>query len=228
MATDRYDANRRYRGTILLANATFAGETPYIALFEERSSDLDPGVRTAGIRGLANHGSAEHAPILIAALEDPDSLVRLEAARALQRVYSDSAVLPLINRLSRDNEPEPDIRAEVARALGQYPRTIVVDSLINALDEYDLTIAYSAMLSLRSLTGQDFGLDRAAWKNWFEDADNAFAMRQPYKYPVFQRDRHLIEWIPVFPPPPNEAPGFPVGYPPELREPAKPEETSTR
>jgi hypothetical protein len=225
MAENRYDANDRYRGTLLLANATFASEPVYLQLFERRVVDEDPSVRTAGARGLANHGEARHVPMLVKALvDDPDPLVRREAARGLQRLHGEEAVGPLLLATKKENEPDRDVRIEAATALGQYPQARVLDRLIGALgDDPQLAVNRAALLSLRTLTGQDFGLSQAEWTNWHQKTADPFADRRPYIYPVFKRGRFFYEYLPFVPQPPNETAAEPAGLPPELRAPTGPE-----
>lgn len=213
MALDPYDPNRRYRGTLLLANAYFASEPVYIALFEERVSDSDPGVRAAAVRGLANHGGPEHVPLLVASLDDKDRLVRFEAARGLQRLHNPIAVTPLLRRIRIETEPDAAIRAEAAAALGQYAQGRVLDALVELIDDRDLVVQRNALDSLETLTGQVFGLDRKAWTEWVSRATDPFAQRTAYEYPVYSRKKHLYEYLPFIPPPPNEIASTPAGYP---------------
>lgn len=213
-AVDKYDADKRYRGTIILANKPFAGEELYIKLFIDNAADPDPGVRTAAIRALGNHGGPDHAPVLIKALQDQDKFVRLEAARALQRVHNPAAVLPLINTSTEAREIEPEIRAEAADALGQYPEPRVLGALRNCLADSNLTVNFAALHSLRTLTGQDFGFDRVDWRAWIEQSQNPFLARVAYVYPVFKRDKSFLEYVPMVPGPPNEPTGTsPAGMP---------------
>jgi hypothetical protein len=213
-AIDPFDADKRYRGTLLLANAPFAGEPVYLKLFSDNFRDTDPGVRAAAARGLGTHGSPEHAPLLIERLADDDAGVRIEAARALQRIHSTDAIDPLLARLRPDKEPEAQVRIEAASALGQYPQNRVVEQLIIALADENLAVNRTAQLSLRTLTGQDFGIDRAQWLAWYTSSTNAFAARSVYVYPVFSRKKKFYEHIPFIPGPPNEAPSTPAGMTP--------------
>lgn len=212
-AIDPYDANNRYRGTLLLANATFAGEDVYLRLFEDNIRDPDPGVRAAAARALANHGSRPHAPLLVAALSDPDIGVRLEAARGLQRLHAPDAVDALAAALDPAREAEPSVRAEAADALGQYPQRRVVEALIAALDDPNLAVNRTTRSSLRTLTGQDLGFDRAEWARWYNRSPATFAAGGLYVYPVYHRDKFWYEYLPFVPPPPNETPSTPAGMP---------------
>jgi hypothetical protein len=224
MAVDPWDADARAKGTMLLANGYFGGEPPYRALYLARTEDGDPIVRAAALRGLALHGQPEDVPRIAEMLGDPSDRVRLEAARALQRVHNPRAVDALLasirvpdpTRAGRSGEPEPSVRAEAAHALGQYPEPRVVPPLINALDDRFLAVNRAALQALRTLTGEDFGLDRRAWLEWNGQTESPFAGRTAYVYPAFSRDRFFWEYIPFVPQPPNETAGTPAGFPPDV------------
>lgn len=219
MAVDEYDADNRYRGTNLLANAPFAGEPVYIDLFIANAQDTDAAVRSAAVRGLANHGSPAHVPLLAERLRDTDPLVRLEAARALQRIHNPVAVETLLTAikegdLDRGAEPNAQVRAEAADALGQYAENRVVRALIAALADSNFLVTYRARQSLRTLTGQDYAFDRRAWMAWEANTQDTFAARAVYRFPGYQRDRKIVEYLPFVPPPPSQAGSVPIGMPP--------------
>lgn len=222
LAIDPYNADNRYRGTMLLSNAYFAGQPVYLQLFEDRAQDSDATVRIAGTRALANHGSSSNVPILVKNLKDKDPLVRLEAARGLQRLHSQEAIRPLMDA-SRDpdsvrgdegSEDNPDIRTAAATALGQYPNPDVIQHLITILTDSQLSVNEASLASLRTMTGQDFGFDRREWIRWYDGTKTPFAAGTPFMYPVFQRKKSLIEYLPFVPPPPNEIAATPAGMPP--------------
>ncbi len=213
MALDKYDADKRYRGTLLLSTQPFAGEELYMKLFIDNSKDRDPGVRTAATRAVANHGGPEHVPLLIDRLTDEDRLVRIEAARGLQRIHSDSAIDPLLKAIDVDNESDPAVRSEAADALGQYADSKVLESLIASLEDSNLAVNSRTLASLKTLTGQDFGFDRRAWLDWYKSATTPFAGRSVYTFPAFNRSKSFIEYLPFVPQPPNEASTAPVGMP---------------
>lgn len=213
-ANDPYDPDKRYRGTLALANADFGGERIYIELFERHLSDAYAPVRIAAIRGLALHGSGRHAIEIAKLLADTDRSVRREAAIALQRLHNPEVVGQLIARTRPDTEFEKDVRAEAADALGQYAERRVVQALIAALADPRLSVADRAAASLSTLTGQDFGPSRTAWTTWATDnAGNLFDERQNFTFRVFNRDRRWFEHIPFWPPPPNETAATPAGMP---------------
>lgn len=220
-ATDPYDADKRYRGTLALAMRDYASEPIYLKLFTDNIKDRDSSVRAAAARALAAHGKPEHAALLIEALKDKDVSVRVEAARGLQRLHSPDAIDPLLAHIrepvlvgmAEDAESDPDVRSECASALGQYREPKVLKSLIAALGDSRLQVNRNTLESLRTLTGQDFGYDRQAWQTWFERTPQHFAAGRPYRYPAFKRDKTWMERLPFVPPPPNEESNTPAGMP---------------
>ncbi len=212
-ATDPYDADKRLRGILLLSNAPFGGERPYVEMYRLAARDGDPAVRAAAIGGLALHGSPEDAPLLAERLEDEAPNVRREAARALQRLHNPIAVTPLIRRLDAMVEPDIDTRAKAANALGQYAEMRVVQALIGALSDHRLTVNENALLSLKVLTGENFGYAPRAWVDWANTTSHPFASRGVYEYPVFHRDPTIVEYILPWSSPPNEETATPVGMP---------------
>lgn len=221
LALDQYDPDRRYRGTILLANMPFGGEAVYLELYQDYLDDEDPSVRSAAVRALSNHGEPEHAVLIAERLIDPARIVRLEAARGLQRLHNPAVVGRLLVAIrepdlaggERAAEDDALVRAEAAHALGQYAESRVVQALFAAIADRSLAVNRNALQSLRTLTGQDFGYDRRAWHEWYNETDNLFAGRRAYIYPTFQRGRRWMEYVPFVPGPPNEPASTPVGMP---------------
>ncbi len=212
-ARNPYDANARYRGTLTLANAPFASEDPYLTLFEQNIKDRDPSVQMAAARGLANHGAPEHATLLVEALENEAEIVRIEAARGLQRLHNPVAISALMRHSRETDEQDAAVRAECTHALGQYAQARVLSHLIERLrDDPSLTVVSSAMEALMFLTGKEFGLVATQWDSWAKDEADPFADQTPYLYRYFHRDRKLIEWIPLVGDPPNEISASPTGF----------------
>jgi epoxyqueuosine reductase len=65
---------------------------------------------------LGNWGSPEAVPVLAAALEDPEPLVRAHAAWALGRIGAEEALEALASRLS--SECDDSVKSELVAALG--------------------------------------------------------------------------------------------------------------
>jgi hypothetical protein len=225
-ASDTVDVDKRARGMNLLANAPFGGAEAYLKLYRERLNDDSPPVQAIACRALGMHGSPEDVPRLIPLTKVTSDLVRIEATRALQRLHNPAAIPALLDRLKIDKtsivggqatsvlaEPEPEIRAEAASALGQYADDRVLQGLFQALADPSLLVNKNAHDSLRTLTGQDeLPDDRKAWVNWYNTSKQHFANRRPYVYPVFWREKRWLDYVPFMPAVPNETASTPVGF----------------
>lgn len=211
-AVDPYDADKRARGTNLLANAPFGGGDPYLRMYRDHLADEGPLVRAVSARALGMHGTPEDVERLLPLTRDAETQVRFEAVRAMQRLHNPAAVSRLMELLQPDKEVESAIRAEAACALGQYAEARVLQALITALSDDYLIVVANAHDSLVTLTGQEsLPEDRRAWVEWARSTETPFAARREYMYPVFQRDKRWLDYVPFMPPVPNEIPGKPNG-----------------
>jgi hypothetical protein len=212
-AADPYDADKRARGMNALAGAPWGGADAYVALYRERLKDDNAPVRAVAARAIGLHGGPEDVPKLVPLTKADEVIVRLEATRSLQRLHNPAAVPALIERLNIAKEPEPEIRAEAASALGQYADNAVLQSLIAALADPSLVVNTGALESLRTLTGNDaLGIDRKAWTRWAKETERPFAGQRAYVYPVFWREKRWLDYVPFMPPVPNETAGQPAGF----------------
>ncbi len=190
---DPNDADRRRRGVVLIANSYFADEDAYVRTYRNYAqTDEDPLVRAAATEALGRHGDPEDAAILAAQLRHDHEQVRWAAARGLQRLHNPAVIGSLV-RVLGDEEEEPDVRAAAAVALGQYRSHRAVEGLVAALETRHLSVNLMAQRSLRILTGQDFGMDRRAWIDWYDATDEPFAQGVAYLYPTYSRDETLLE-----------------------------------
>lgn len=212
MAVNEYSADERQHGTLLLANAPWGSSEVYVRLYRLNLEDEDAAVRTAAVRAIGLHGSPDDAPrVAEMMVSDPDRLVRWEAARTLQRLHNSGVIGDLIQAADIRNEQEVSVREAAAVALGQYAEQRVLDVLILALDDPDLTVNAAARSSLRTLTGQDFGYLPRPWVDFVRGNPEPFAGRLAYTYPAYSRDRLWFEWFNPFFELPNEISAAPVG-----------------
>jgi HEAT repeat protein len=186
----------------------------YVDLYHAALQDGDAGVRTAAVRALGLHGRPEQATDLLPMLKDEDRILRWESAVALQRLHNRGVIDALIERLDPEREEDAEVRAAAAVALGQYAEPRVLDALINSLDDADLAVNRATGRSLETLTGQTLGGEAGPWLTWVRQAEDPFADKQPFEYPVFQRDRRFVEWVVPWMDPPNEVAAAPAGYDP--------------
>ena len=212
-AADPYDADKRARGILILANKPFGGEQVYVEMYRLALSDSDPGVRAVAVRALSLHGSASDVPAIVEQFKSEDRHLRWECARALQRMHNPESISALVTHSQERSETESEIRAASCRALGQYADSQSLDALILALDDRDLIVNISAQESLRVLTGEDFGFEVREWVEWKDRTEDWFAGRGEYTYPIFYRTPTWVERIVPWMDPPNEEESTPVGMP---------------
>lgn len=219
-AQDPFDPDRRARGMLALSTTQAGSDPVYVSLYIENVEDPDPSVRAAALKALGRHGTAEHTPIMTKAMAtDRDPGVRQEAARSLQRVHNPEAIEPLLAAIRLPDvakgqwEEDAEVRAQAALALAQYREQKVLQALISALYDPRLSVNRNALVSLRILTGQDFGYERLAWANWIKETANPFAGATVFEYPAYSRPKSLVEYLPFVTKPPNEPSTTPAGMP---------------
>ena len=219
-AQDPFDPDRRARGMLALSTTQAGSDPVYVSLYIENVEDPDPSVRAAALKALGRHGTAEHTAIMTKAMAtDRDPGVRQEAARSLQRVHNPEAIEPLLAAIRLPDvakgqwEEDAEVRAQAALALAQYREQKVLQALISALYDPRLSVNRNALVSLRILTGQDFGYERLAWANWIKETANPFAGATVFEYPAYSRPKSLVEYLPFVTKPPNEPSTTPAGMP---------------
>jgi HEAT repeat protein len=126
--------------------------------------DKDETVRgeaAAALGRLKEHRSTQE---LIALLQDETRAVH-SATTALGNIRDPKSVEALISSL---NYKDYRIRVGAADALGKIGvrNNRVIESLLSSLD--DKYAQASAARALKSLTGQDFGVDAKRWRQWWE------------------------------------------------------------
>jgi HEAT repeat protein len=101
---------------------------------------------------------------LIAALKGSDRTMREGVAEALGKIGA-PAVEPLIAALE-----DRHVQATVAIALGQISDPRAVEPLIAVLKDRSWPVYHEIFATaLKVITGEDFGLDAAAWQEWWEE-----------------------------------------------------------
>ena len=210
-ASDFNTPGLQRRGVVLLSNATFGGVDANVRLYRVLvEEDADPLVRAAAIQALGRWGEPTDAPRIAARLDSENDQVRLEAAKALQRLHNNDVVAPLWRQLV-DEEENETVRTELAIALGQYPSDAVFQALIRALDDRSLALNLAAVDSLRLLTSQDFGLNTLEWMAWYDTTKTPFNDGMTFTYPTFSRKISLFEKIMFWAPVHFESPAVPRG-----------------
>lgn len=210
-AADFNEPGRQRQGVVLLSNATFGGERPYMELYASLVEDSpDPLVQAAAIRALGRWGGPDEARLIAERLESEFVPVRLESAIALQRIHEPAIADAIWQGLVKEDEEET-VRIELAIALGQYASDASFQALCLALDDRSLALNLAAADSLRILTGRDFGLDRPTWLSWYDATDAAFKGQVTFLYPTFRRTIGFWESLAFWDPTTFEEPAAPRG-----------------
>jgi hypothetical protein len=186
---DKENADWRRLGIIdLVTSWDYARKPPYTTRYQQiAKKDPDYTVRAMAIRALNISRDASATPIFIAALDDDNELVRLEAAKALANVPDPAAVPALLRHLQGQretlaaavgrpsvSEEAKDVRIAAADALRHYRTLDVARTLVTYLNENDFGIAWQSRESLRALTGRDLKYDQAAWLNYLSGSERPF------------------------------------------------------
>lgn len=210
-AADFNDPGRQRRGVVLLSNATFGGERPYLELYTTLTEESpDPLVRAAAIRALGRWGGPNEAQVIAGQLGSEYVPVRLESAIALQRIHEPAIVDRIWRRLVDETENE-SVRVELAIALGQYPTDSAFQALCLALDDRSLALNLAAADSLRVMTGRDFGIDAPDWLSWYGSTRTPFVGGETFLYPTYQRPIGFWESLAFWNPTRFEEPAAPRG-----------------
>jgi HEAT repeats len=127
---------------------------------------------------LGNRGidPAKTTKILGAYLSDPDANVRASAVNGLALVATDETIPMMLDRFR--NDPSPLVQERAACGLaesGMYThqqRMMAAASLVGWIDDPRLTPQQRSwnLHALSDISGQNFGTDAAAWRNWYESS----------------------------------------------------------
>jgi HEAT repeat protein len=141
--------------------------------------DKQPLVICAAIEALAAGGMDDPAP-LKPLLNSTSEEIQLAVAIALVRL-NDAGGKPALERLAYSKDSQ--IRAQVARALGEYPDPEFIPILIRYLSD-QAAIARAALASLPKVVGEDISQPAnhpqlpiaeriSRWKHWFERQESS-------------------------------------------------------
>ncbi|HEV8606151.1 MAG TPA: HEAT repeat domain-containing protein [Tepidisphaeraceae bacterium] len=166
--------DHRRSGIIYLSDQSPGRRDPYLKQYMNMArTDLDPSVRAMAIRALNRARDKRAIPIFLAALEEKNDAIRLEAAKGLANIPDPSAASPLIRHLDSPDE-NVDVRIACADALRLYRTSEVAQALVRAMRERNFGVSWQARKSLQLMTGQDFRYDTAAWLTFLSGTAKPF------------------------------------------------------
>ncbi|MBW3600988.1 MAG: HEAT repeat domain-containing protein [Planctomycetes bacterium] len=129
-------------------------------------SETSPAMKLELLRALGRFNTPMAETALRVSLADADPQVRRTAVEAWSTRRSPQALQTLARVLASDTSL--DVRLAAADGLANYEDRAAVDALAVALDDPDPALQYRAIQSLTRVTGRDYGVDVAAWRQYVQ------------------------------------------------------------
>jgi len=133
------------------------------------AEDPSPLYRAQVARTLGSLSVPAATEALRQAAHDKEPSVRIAACTAWGKRGSEEAVSVLAEVLSKDGDL--DVRTAAARELANYKTPGVIPALGLALDDPDPALQHRAILSLKTVTGKDFGNSVPAWRQFVREGE---------------------------------------------------------
>jgi HEAT repeat protein len=121
------------------------------------SQDSDVKIRQFTVSALNRIEAPEAKNRIVKALDDPETTVRSTAALLLYEWNNQKNVPKLLDLLQKD--PNAQVRSQVARALENSPKEILLDATLIALQDRDRNVNYSGISMLNKLIDNQTSLD---------------------------------------------------------------------
>lgn len=135
-------------------------------LAHQIEKEQDPLVRQQIVLTLAAYPTPLAGKVLQAALNDPETDVRMASCKAWGIRGGRESVERLSTPLNDD--ANIDVKLAAARALGQTKDSSAVPVLANILADADPALRNRAIESMKTVSGKDFGGDVSAWRQYAE------------------------------------------------------------
>src|SRR5258706_9387126 len=166
--------DHRRAGIIYLSDQSPGRRDPYAKQYLNMArTDSDPAVRSMALRALNRARDKRAVPVFLAALDEKNDDIRLEAAKGLANIPDPSAMTPLMRHLDSPDE-NVDVRVACADALRLYRTSESAQVLVRALRDRNFGVAWQARKSLQLMTGKDYRYDPAAWLAFLSGTNKPF------------------------------------------------------
>jgi len=130
----------------------------------ELMKDQEYGVRTEANTALVKLNDTRAIEPIIALLNNPDEDIRSNAIDFLMNFKELRVEKAFITALKDDS---PRIRERAANCLSRSKSIEAVSALIDLLDDKEVHVKGTARYHLREISGQDFGLNKNEWQQWW-------------------------------------------------------------
>lgn len=145
-----------------------------------------PEIRSVALRALSKYHDEESFGILAAHAQDSDAEVRRQVLNCLCWVF-DERCLPFVLKATHD--PDHRVRKTASQIIGVFKAQEGISSLITLLSDSDKEVQKSAILSLKKITGEDFGFKATEqknkkdetiekWRSWWRHNQNGYQKNQ--------------------------------------------------
>lgn len=101
---------------------------------------------------------------LQSASKDQNSELRMAAVKSLANLPGPVSI-PILQEVV-GSDTNGDVRLAATQSLGQFSNSQVLDALAMAIDDRDPALQVAAIESLEKVTGEKFGTDVLAWKDY--------------------------------------------------------------
>jgi hypothetical protein len=168
--------DQRREGMMGLVDRPWGERPPYTTRYAQIAEERDGAVpadyllRASAIRSLNRSREPGHANLFIKGLADESEWVRLESAKALNRLPAAEAIPALLSVVSKPEENK-DVRIAAAEALGHHKNFEVARALISLLGSREFGLAWQAHQSLTQIMPKDLGYDEGAWLNYLNSPE---------------------------------------------------------
>ncbi len=162
--------------TLAIYEALYEAEEDYSTIFLRATDDEDPRIRRQAIRYLFRRGTftVEDGMRWLA---DIDPYVRRRVISYLSWINGRQALDPIVRLATQD--PDSLVKRDALRIIAMWGDRQDAGSIIAALEDRDSTVRTQALITLKRITGEDFGepLGRsedemewivAKWRGWWE------------------------------------------------------------
>lgn len=180
MMEDTTSPDARRLGMLELVERPYGGQAPYTTRYAQIAAEQKPDgtkadylLRASAIRALNRSREAGHTDLFIKGLADPNELVRLESAKALNRL-PDAAAIPALLAVAGKADENRDVRIAAIEALQHHKKIEVARVMVGLLGSRDFSLSWQAHQSLTRLTNKDLGYDESAWLNYLTGPEKPF------------------------------------------------------
>lgn len=146
--------------------STRDGDAVAAALAREGGKHASWRIRALSYRAIGAKDSGAAVEALLKGLSDADPRVRTAAADGIVEREAKTPIDPLILALAK--EKEWGVKVAIAGALSRLRDAKSVGPLVSALAREEGRVKEEVAAALAAITGQKFGADARAWRDWFK------------------------------------------------------------